>query len=261
MKQMTLDTSQELTIDIEYDTQVEIQLQARSTGNLVLFLQGEGKLTLNIDLQDHSDWHILMLHSSGESITVHETISLHHDAQLTLGYGDFSKGVTTRHTDLKLVGQGALVITHGALMVSGKLDWILQSHHLAKDTYAALNTNAVITQAGYCRIEVIGSIPKGNHRSKTHQMTKILNLGDTSTSSVYPKLLIDENDVEASHAASVGQPEEEHVYYLMSRGLSRQLAMRLIIKGYLHPVVNLIEDESIKEALLTMIEEEVMDYE
>ena len=53
-----------------------------------------------------------------------------------------------------------------------------------------------------------------------------------------PILLIDEDDVKAGHAASVGQVNPEQVYYLMSRGITRRKRRSLIIYGFLAPVVS-----------------------
>jgi len=69
-----------------------------------------------------------------------------------------------------------------------------------------------------------------------------------------PILLIDEDDVTAGHAASVGQVNPEQVYYLMSRGISRQDAERLIIYGFLAPVVSEISVEAVRTQLQRLLE-------
>ena len=87
-----------------------------------------------------------------------------------------------------------------------------------------------------------------------------MNLGQQTKGIVFPKLLIDENDVEASHAASVGQANEEHIFYLQSRGLTYIEALRLMIMGYLAPVISEIEDKEIQEELMKEIEAKVNEY-
>ena len=67
-------------------------------------------------------------------------------------------------------------------------------------------------------------------------------------------LLIDENDVEASHATSLGQPDENQLYYMQSRGLSRQSAMELITLGYLLPIASKIQNEKLRDILEKQIE-------
>ena len=74
-----------------------------------------------------------------------------------------------------------------------------------------------------------------------------------------PILLIDDNDVSAGHAASVGRVNEEQLYYLMSRGLPKKLAERLVIRGFLGPVLTSVPSISVRKRLSDMIEEKLID--
>ncbi|MNW14186.1 FeS cluster assembly protein SufD [compost metagenome] len=69
-----------------------------------------------------------------------------------------------------------------------------------------------------------------------------------------PILLIDEDDVKAGHAASVGQVNPEQVYYLMSRGIPKETAQRLIVYGFLAPVVSQIPIAKIEDQLNALVE-------
>ncbi len=69
-----------------------------------------------------------------------------------------------------------------------------------------------------------------------------------------PILLIDEDDVMAGHAASAGRVNEEQVYYLMSRGIPKREAERLIIYGFLLPVIQEIPLPSVREQLQLIVE-------
>ena len=71
-------------------------------------------------------------------------------------------------------------------------------------------------------------------------------LSETARADANPILLIDEYDVKAGHAAGVGKIDEEQLYYLMSRGLTRRAAEVLIIYGFLMPFIDEIRNESIK---------------
>ena len=62
-------------------------------------------------------------------------------------------------------------------------------------------------------------------------------LSDQARSDANPILLIDENDVTAGHAASIGQVDPEDMYYLMSRGLDKATAERLVVRGFLAPLL------------------------
>jgi len=66
--------------------------------------------------------------------------------------------------------------------------------------------------------------------------------------------LIDEDDVKCGHAASVGQVSEEQIYYMMSRGITREEATRLIVNGFLAPVVSEVPLARVEEQLRQLVE-------
>jgi len=82
----------------------------------------------------------------------------------------------------------------------------------------------------------------------------VLMLSPKARGDANPILLIDEDDVKAGHAASVGRVNEEQVYYLMSRGISRREAERLIIHGFLEPTVAEIPLEGLRDTLRRILE-------
>ncbi len=61
--------------------------------------------------------------------------------------------------------------------------------------------------------------------------------------------MIDENEVTAGHAASVGRVDPEEMYYLMSRGLHKEEAERLVIRGFLGSVLTAIPVEASSERI------------
>ena len=72
-----------------------------------------------------------------------------------------------------------------------------------------------------------------------------------------PILLCTEEDVDGKHSSSLGKIDEEELFYMMTRGLSKQEATKLIIQAKLHGFVNNIFDEKIKEYIEKRIEEKV----
>lgn len=63
-------------------------------------------------------------------------------------------------------------------------------------------------------------------------------------------MLIDENEVTAGHAASIGQVDPEDMYYLMSRGLDQDTAERLVIRGFLGAVIAEIPIPSVRQEII-----------
>ena len=92
----------------------------------------------------------------------------------------------------------------------------------------------------------VGKIQKDAKGCDNQQETRLLNLSKTAEAVANPFLLIDEGDITAGHAASIGQLDEEQVYYLMSRGMTRQEASQMIVAGFLTPFVDALEEESMR---------------
>ena len=86
------------------------------------------------------------------------------------------------------------------------------------------------------------------------QKTKGLLLDEASEISANPILTIDEYDCNASHGASIGAIDEDELYYLMSRGLTKESSEKLIIGGFVSPFLSSIKDEAIKEELYKIID-------
>ncbi len=74
-----------------------------------------------------------------------------------------------------------------------------------------------------------------------------------------PILLIDENDVLAGHAASVGQVDQEQMYYLMSRGIARPTAQRMVIRGFLSAVIGAVPLPEVRQQMIDILERKLED--
>lgn len=120
----------------------------------------------------------------------------------------------------------------------------LEINHLSPDT-EGINENYVIAKNVVIKYDVIGKILNGMKRSKCSQKTRgiVIDKGQVEAD---PVLLIDEFDVSANHGACIGKISDEGLFYLMSRGISKQDSLMLIVNGFLNPIYNLILDEEYK---------------
>ena len=127
-------------------------------------------------------------------------------------------------------------------------------YHNSANTYAQLDNYGVCRDEGKLIFSGICKIVNGSHGSKAHQNAKIMVFDEKSDGVAKPILKIDENDIEASHAAIVGKINDEHIFYLTSRGLSEEEAKRLITLGYLKPILQGFLDEDMKNKIESLIE-------
>ncbi|WP_423364639.1 SufD family Fe-S cluster assembly protein [Mycoplasma sp. P36-A1] len=127
----------------------------------------------------------------------------------------------------------------------------------ARETYGELNNFGVVKNEAKLIFNGTGYIKNGAKQSIAHQASKIITFDPNVEAQANPFLIIDEADVEASHAAAVGQMDEEQLFYLQSRGLDSEHASKLITYGYLKPILTKISDDSLKKQLEKLIEEKV----
>ena len=133
----------------------------------------------------------------------------------------------------------------------------MEVEHFASHTEGIMKNFAVLFDEGKYEMVANGNINKGCQEAQSHQATRVLTLGKNHSAKVTPLLLIDENDVKASHALTIGQPDENQLYYLQSRGLSTKQALGLLSVGYFLPVIDFVEDEELKLSLREEMERKV----
>ncbi|MBA8773996.1 Fe-S cluster assembly protein SufD [Staphylococcus schleiferi subsp. coagulans] len=123
-----------------------------------------------------------------------------------------------------------------------------------KETDGYILKHGVMKENASSIFNGIGHIKHGGSGSAANQESRVLMLAEHARGDANPILLIDEDDVEAGHAASVGRVDPEQLYYLMSRGISQREAERLVIHGFLDPVVRELPIEDVQRQLREVIE-------
>ena len=94
-------------------------------------------------------------------------------------------------------------------------------------------------------------------KTNAYQLSKALLLSDSSEFNSKPELEIYADDVKCSHGATSGSVDEDSIYYLMTRGLNRKEAVKLLIDGFLNEVVDMIKSNSVKKFVKRKLEEQI----
>jgi len=149
----------------------------------------------------------------------------------TSGSGEIS-------VNAKLVGRGAKLNLIGAFFLADKDQVRLDVNidHAAPDTTSDTLIKSVLTDRAVGSFYGLVSIKKGAKNTDTFFREDALLLSDTAKAEAIPSLEIDENEVKAGHASTVGPVDEEQLFYLMSRGITRKEAESLVVRGFLFPV-------------------------
>lgn len=111
--------------------------------------------------------------------------------------------------------------------------YIININHNNKNTISNVINHGVVINDSKLLFEVNSKVEKGNVKSVLNQSSKIIVMA-SNNSVIKPNLLIDEYDVEAVHAATIGRFSKEDIFYLMSKGIDKDSAIDLLIKGFLN---------------------------
>lgn len=172
--------------------------------------------------------------------------SLYNSTNINLG----SK--LSRHDiDLKFTEEGGEAFVDGLYMLSG------DQHH---DTHSSIDHAVPNCLSHQTYKGVLNDKSRGVFNGKVfvrlnasgtdaQQSNKNLLLSNDARIDTKPQLEIFNDDVKCSHGATVGQLEDEELFYLLSRGINESLAKNLLTYGFAEEVINKIEIEEIKEEL------------
>jgi Fe-S cluster assembly protein SufD len=198
------------------------------------------------------------VHQLGKEVTdlSYRRAVVENDGVIEWIVGEMNEGNTMSDTNSILKGNGSSSDSKIIAVGSGsqKLNYTTRAQHFGKNTPSQMITRAVLREQSTAIINGITKIEKGASKADGQQTEKVLMLSPKARGDANPILLIDEDDVTAGHAASVGQVNAEQVYYLMSRGISRTEAEALIIYGFLAPVVSQIPLEGLQTQLQALVE-------
>ncbi|GEK33820.1 Fe-S cluster assembly protein SufD [Kurthia sibirica] len=181
------------------------------------------------------------------------------DASLDWALGLMNDGDTISEHITHLRGDGSSADAKSVVVGRGKQsqNFTTEVRNWGKSSDGQILTHAVMKDSSRAIFNGIGKIEHGATKANAEQESRILMLSETARGDANPILLIEEDDVTAGHAASVGRVDQLQLYYLMSRGISRENAERLVIHGFLEPVVSKLPIASVRKQLVEVIERKV----
>ncbi|RIV28781.1 SufD family Fe-S cluster assembly protein [Alicyclobacillaceae bacterium I2511] len=175
-------------------------------------------------------------------------------------FGDVGDGFTVGLLESVLQGDGSKSTLHGFGLGFGRQHFDLTASmlHQGRHSESDMVLQGVLRGRAYSVYRTSTHIFKGAIGAGSEQTDRMVMLDPHARADAIPMLLIDENDVQrCGHAASVGQLDEEQVYYLESRGISRREAMRMIVWGHVAPMVLAIPSALVQELANELIDREL----
>ena len=181
---------------------------------------------------------------------------LDNDAMIDWAIGVMNEGNVVADFDSDLYGKGSHADMKVVALSSGKQVQGIDTRvtNYGCNSIGNILQHGVILEKGTLTFNGIGHIIKGAKGADAQQESRVLMLSDQARSDANPILLIDENDVTAGHAASIGQVDPEDMYYLMSRGLDKATAERLVVRGFLGSVIVEIPVKEVRDEMIENID-------
>lgn len=171
------------------------------------------------------------------------------DANVNLLFGSFGAAFHRLKSGTLLDGEGANCETLCGFKGTGNqhIDFTVNSHHVVPHTRNNVLAKGTVTDKATSVFRGLIRIEKEAQQTDSYLADHTLLLSDSALANSIPSLQIEANDVKASHGATVGQIDQEQLFYLMSRGLSHEEAEHLIVSGFFEPIINKIPDSKFRE--------------
>ena len=227
-------------------------------GVLIVYRSAEGRRLLmvpevSLDVGDGGNLRFQSVQSldHAASNVVHQRVRLGRDATSRLGEVGLGGDLGRLDLGVNLEGDGSSSEVVGLYFGEGSqtLDYRMIINHSGRNTTSdvflkgALEDDSQSVFTGLLRIE------KDAQKTSTFETNRNLVLSENAKAHSVPNLEILCDDVVCGHGSSVGPLEQDHLYYLMSRGLRKERAERLLIRGFFTEVIDRLPIEGISEPI------------
>lgn len=157
-------------------------------------------------------------------------------------------GSTISEIDTQLGGRKSEFTANIGYLLGGddKLDINLIARHLGKKTKSQITAKGVMNDSAQKTFKGTIDFVSGSAGASGAENEDVLLIGEKVVNKTVPLILCAEEDVEGSHGASIGRVDEEHIFYMQSRGLPQEKIVQLMAQSKIAQIVNTIADEQVR---------------
>ena len=211
------------------DKDFKLDLKESSYITLVI---NTNSINLEYNLID-GDYNILVFNNARGDLNINEKGNII-NANLNITYIELNDDKFKQLNSINVYHDSSLTVNTIYLGINNK-DITFDMYNLERNSIVSITNNVVCLDNADFSLNIIGNIVSKAKASKCLQKSQCLTFGKPKKAKVLPVLNIDENDIEASHSLSSGTIDEEVLFYMNARGLSRNDALSLLLSSYLMP--------------------------
>lgn len=210
------------------DNKLDIKLNNSEIVTVIL----DNDIDINYQL-DNGEYKILIFNNANNSLKINEIGNIN-NSKVEINYIDLNNYDLIQNNKMFINENSSLTINSTYLGIKNKkIDFNLINSK--RNSYVSISNNVVCLNNAQFNLNVVGEIVKGAKNSKCYQKSRCLTFENPKAAKVLPILKIDENDVEASHSLSSGTIDDDVLFYMNSRGLSKKESLSLLLVSYLMP--------------------------
>lgn len=228
----------------EVSTTSEFVTKPREKTQLVTRHEGSasfGSTVLNISVAQDSTLQHWYLFDEGTQATHIDkiTVTIARGATYTMNALTIASLWSRCDLHIRLEGEGAECHLIGLDLARGNahVDRHLFIEHLVPHTKSTQLFKGVFDGDASASFFGLIRVYKGADGTSAHQVDRNLLLSPNATVNSRPQLEIDTDDVSCTHGATVGQLDENAIFFLRSRGLSEEVARALLTEGFTHEIL------------------------
>ncbi len=191
----------------------------------------------------------------GDNLNLKLSLNLLESSQIEGFFVDFSQNKSEIDVNINLNGINSNATFKSASLATNKDNKIFN----VNVNHNFISSKASVFSYGVCKdasnLVILGTsdIKEEMVNCETSQNAKIMLVDKDSYGIAKPILKISNNDVKASHGASIGQLNEDHLFYLCSRGLKENEAKRLIISGYFNQIIDQFKNDEFYDDITSLL--------
>ncbi len=165
--------------------------------------------------------------------------------------GNLGSRLTKSSVEAELNGEGSEGRIVGAFFGQHDQHFDIASRvwHNTAHTTADLVTRGVLDDDARSVYEGVQNVGTDAWDTSSYQRENTLMLSDESEADASPKLIINNHDTEASHSATVGQIDQEQLFYMLARGVGQRRARNMLVEGFFVPVLDEVEVAELRDDL------------
>ena len=221
---------------------VEKNKTAKLYFNLNNSVKGNAYPIIELSLKENSNLEIILSVTSLEDVNIANSIyaKLLKDANLKIHTISMGGELSRSRMDIDLIGDGSGFYLDGVYFGEGAQthDSRVFVNHLGKNTNSNMITKGVLGGKSSSIFTGTIHIAEGAVKTESHQENRNILLSEEAAAQSVPNLEILCDDVICSHGSSVGPIEDEIYHYVMSRGISKVDADKMLIKGFFNEIIN-----------------------